>query len=81
MYKAAEYKFFLMYAAGPLLKGRVPEDVLKMILALQYGVRLLSGDNPTKPHDWNLKEAHKQFKFYVEMHQHLFGKYSVRYII
>jgi hypothetical protein len=77
-YKAAEFKFFISYAAGPLLQGRVPDDVLKMVLSLQHGIRLLSGNNPMDPGPSARASAHKHFKFYVQMHQHLFGKYSIR---
>jgi hypothetical protein len=81
MFKAAESKFFISYAAGPLLKGRVPADVLKMVLSLQYGIRLLSGSNPTDPGPSARLSAHRHFKYYVQMHQHLFGKYSIRFDI
>lgn len=77
-FKAAEFRFFISYAAGPLLKGRVPEDVLKMVLSLQYAIRLLSGPNPSDPGASARKKAHKHFKYYVQMHQNIFGKYSVR---
>jgi hypothetical protein len=77
-YKAAEFKFFISYAAGPLLQDRVPVDVMKMILSLQYGIRLLSGSNPMDPGPKARALAHKHFKYYVQMHQHLFGKFSVR---
>jgi hypothetical protein len=77
-FKAAEYRHFIEYDAGPLLKGRVPEDVYTMVMSLQYGIRLLAGSRPVDPGEWARRTALKHFKYYIEMYKHLFGKYSIR---